>query len=112
MTKDQINSVKIEPRDCGTSWNITMFVHPKGKSPRYDELVKEAEKILRETKGLTRNKGWYASNADVMAWSGDSMRSPDYISITTPHEYRVTLDMLSADGKKEVNLPCDSDITG
>lgn len=92
MTKEEIDDIKIEHRGEDRYWNITMFVIPKKKvpsrPPRYGELVDLAEETLRSAKGL--GEEWFASNAEVMAWS-----SRDDRGILTPDRYRVTLDMMT-----------------
>ena len=69
-----------------------MFTVPfpgnSGKVPCYDELVTAAGAILREGIGL--GDEWYASNAEVMAWSDNAERG-----VLTPHRFRVTLDMVT-----------------
>ena len=94
MTKEEIDSIKIEHRGEQQYWNITMFVVPmRGKSskvPCYADLVVEAEDILRKAKDLSRE--WFPSNAEVMAWS-----SRDDRGVLTPDRFRVTLDMVTED---------------
>lgn len=92
MTKEEIDSIKIEHRSEARYWNITMFVVPRpgnnGRIPCYAELVEMAESVLREAKGLGRE--WYARNAEVMAWSDNTDRG-----VLTPDRFRVTLDMIT-----------------
>lgn len=92
MTKEEIDRIEIEHRGEQKYWNITMFVVPvrgnSGKVPCYAELVEAAEDVLRKAKGLDRK--WFASNAEVMAWS-----SYDDRGILVPNRFRVTLDMES-----------------
>lgn len=96
MTKEEIDS---EPR----RWSITMLVTPhpgnSGKVPCYADLVDMAEVVLREAKNLGRD--WYASNAEVMAWS-----SRDHRDVRTPYRFRVTLDMVT----KDMEAPTDEDV--
>lgn len=103
MTKEEIDSIKIEHRGEQRYWNITMFVMPmrgnSGKVPCYADLVKEAEDSLRKAKGLGRE--WFPSNAEVMAWS-----SRDDRGILTPDRFRVTLDMVT----KDMEAPSDDDM--
>lgn len=102
MTKEEIDSVKIEHRGEQRYWNITMSTIPlrgnSGKVPCYADLVEAAEDILRKAKGL--GKGWFPSNAEVMAWS-----SRDNRGILTPHRFLVTLDMVTED----MEAPSDED---
>jgi Leu/Phe-tRNA-protein transferase len=80
-----------------------MFVVPKrgngNKVPCYADLVEAAEDVLRKAKGLGRE--WFASNAEVMAWS-----SKDDRGILTPDRFRVTLDMIT----KDMEAPSDEDM--
>jgi len=103
MIKEEIDAIKIEHRGEPRYWNITMFVVPKrgngNKVPSYADLVEAAERILREVKDLGRE--WFASNAEVMAWS-----SRDDRGILTPHRFRVTLDMVT----KDMEAPSDEDM--
>lgn len=103
MTKEEIDSIKIEHRSEQRYWNITMFVVPmrgnSGKVPCYADLVEAAEDVLRKAKGLGRE--WFASNAEVMAWS-----SGDDRGILTPGRFRVTLDMVT----KDMEAPSDEDM--
>lgn len=103
MTKEEIDSVKIEHRGEQRYWNITMFVVPmrgnSGKVPCYAGLVEAAEDVLRKAKGL--GKEWFASNAEVMAWS-----SRDDRGILTPDRLRVMLDMVT----KDMEAPSDEDM--
>lgn len=94
MTNKEIDKVHIEHRGEERYWNITMFTVPcpgnSGKVPCYADLVDMAERILREVKDLGRE--WFASNAEVMAWS-----SLDDRGVSTPHRFRVTLNMVTKD---------------
>lgn len=94
MIKEEIDTINIEHRGVERYWNITMFVVPmrgnSGKVPCYADLVEAAEDVLRKAKGL--GKEWFASNAEVMAWS-----SRDDRGILTPNRFRVTLDMVTKD---------------
>ena len=93
ITKEEIDSIKIEHRGEQRYWNITMFVEPRydnGKVPYYADLVDMADSILREAKGL--GEEWLVSNAEVMAWS-----SRDTRGVFTPNRFRVTLDMVTKD---------------
>jgi hypothetical protein len=103
MIKKEIDSIKIEHRGEQKYWNITMFVMPlrgnSGKVPCYAELVEGAEDVLRKAKGLDRE--WFASNAEVMAWS-----SYDDRGIRTPDRFRVTLDMVT----KDMEAPSNEDM--
>lgn len=94
MTKEEIDSIQIEPRGEPRHWNITMFVTPhpgnSGKVPCYANLVDTAEDVLREAKGLGRE--WFVLNAEVMAWSSHYNRG-----VLTPYRFRVTLDMVTKD---------------
>lgn len=103
MTKEEIDDIKIEHRGEQRYWNITMFVVPmrgnRAKVPCYAELVEMAECILREAKDLGRE--WFASNAEVMAWS-----SKDDRGVSTPDRFRVTLDMVT----KYMEAPADEDV--
>ena len=103
MIKEEIDGIKIEHRGEQRYWNITMFVVPmcgnSGKVPCYADLVEAAEDILRKAKGL--GKEWFASNAEVMAWS-----SRDDRGLLTPHRFRVTLDMVT----KDMEAPSDEDM--
>ena len=103
MTKEEINSIKIEPRGEQRHWNITMFVTPlrgnSGKVPCYADLVEAAEDVIRKAKGLGGE--WFASNAEVMAWSSRNARG-----IITPDRFRVTLDM----AMKDAEAPANEDI--
>lgn len=102
MTKEEIDSVKIEHRGEQRYWNITMFVVPKrgnrGEVPSYADLVTMAVDVLCKAKDLGRE--WFPSNAEVMAWS-----SKDDHGILTPHRFRVTLDMVT----KGMEAPSDED---
>lgn len=79
-----------------------MFVVPylgnSGNVPCYADLVDMAEGVLRDAKGLGRE--WFASNAEVMAWS-----SRDNRGVLIPHRFRVTLDMVTK--YTEVTTDCD-----
>lgn len=90
MTKEEITNIHIEHRGEPKYWNITMYVTPMLSNIRgvlsHAELVKEAENVLREAKGL--GKEWTPSNAEVMAWSSEENRG-----ILCPDRFRVTLDM-------------------
>lgn len=103
MTKEEIDEVHIEHRSEDKYWNITMFVVPlpgnSGKVPCYAELVEAAEDVIRKAKGLGRE--WYASNAEVMAWSDNTDRG-----VLTPNRFRVTLDMIT----KEMENNADADV--
>ena len=92
MTRQEIDSIRIEHRGEPKYWNITMFTVPlpgnSGKVPCYADLVETAEGILRYAKGL--GKEWYARNAEVMAWSDNADRG-----VLTPNRFRVTLDMVA-----------------
>lgn len=103
MTKEEIDNIQIEHRGNPEYWNITMFVVPmrknSGKVPCYADLVKMAEDVLREAKGLGRV--WFSSNAEVMAWS-----SKDDRGLLTPDRFRVTLDMIT----KGMEAPSDEDV--
>lgn len=92
MTKEEITNIHIEHRGSPKYWNITMYVTPKcgdyRRVPYYDELVEEAENVLRGAKGL--GKGWIPSNAEVMAWSSEGNRG-----ISCPDRFRVTLNMVT-----------------
>lgn len=94
MTKEEIDSIKIEHRGEQRYWNITMFTVPlrgnSGKVSCYADLVEMAEDVLRKAKGL--GKEWFPSNAEVMAWSSRNDRG-----LLTPHRFRVTLDMMTED---------------
>lgn len=100
MTKEEIDDIKIEHRGWPRYWNITMFVVPsrEGSAACYAELVKTAEGVLRKAKGL--GKEWFASNAEMMAWS-----SRDDRGVLTPDRLRVTLDMVT----KDMEAPRDED---
>lgn len=103
MTKEEIDDINIEHRGEQRYWNITMFVVPRpgnsGKVPCYADLVEAAEDVIRKAKGLGRE--WFASNAEVMAWS-----SKDGRGILTPNRFRVTLDMVT----KDMEAPTDEDM--
>lgn len=87
--KGNIRTIKIEPRSNGNVWNLTMFVSPpKGEEFAYRRMIQLAERVIREAKGL--GEKWTACNADIMAWSSDRE-----CGIHDPHEYRITLDMVS-----------------
>ena len=92
MTRKEIDSIHIERRGESRYWNITMFTVPlpgnSGKVPCYADLVEAAEDVLRKAKGL--GEEWYARNAEVMAWSDNTVRG-----VLTPHRFRVTLDMIT-----------------
>lgn len=103
MTKEEIDEIKIEHRGEQRYWNVTMIVMPmrgnSGKVPCYADLVEAAEDVLRKAKGLGRE--WFASNAEVMAWS-----SKDDRGVSTPDRFRVTLDMVT----KDMEAPSDEDM--
>ena len=102
MIKEEIDDIKIEHRGGHKYWNITMFVVPlrgnSGKVPCYADLVEATEDVLRKAKGL--GEEWFASNAEVMAWS-----SKDDRGLLTPNRFRVTLDMVT----KDMEAPSDVD---
>ena len=103
MIKEELTNIHIEHRGNPKYWNITMYVTPKRCDAQrglgYAELVKEAENVLRGAKGL--GKEWFASNAEVMAWS-----SRDNRGVLTPYRFRVTLDMVT----KDMEAPTDEDV--
>ena len=102
MVKKDIDRIEIEPRGEQRYWHITMFVVPppgnNGKVPCYADLAYLAEDVLRKAKGLGGE--WFASNAEVMAWSSMETRG-----ISTPYRFRVTLDMVT----KSMEAPSDVD---
>lgn len=111
MTKQEITRISIECREGSgyPVWNILMMVTPKpGMSPSYGELVMMAEKILREAKDLKTGQGWYACNADVMAWSASKKTNLHHRGILKPHDYRVTLDIVNSKDEPLDNIG-DSD---
>lgn len=88
--REQIETIKIEPRNSGKAWNITLFVKQKWLLDySFGDLVTLAAEVLGEAKGLSLADGWGVGNAEVMAWSD---RGHD-TGVHTPYEYRVTLDM-------------------
>lgn len=103
MDRKDIDRIQIEPRGEQRYWNITMFVTPSpgnsGKIPCYADLVDMAGDVLCKAKGLGRE--WFASNAEVMAWS-----SKDNRGVLTPYRFRVTLDMVT----KDMEAPTDEDV--
>jgi len=97
IPRDRIRNIHIERRCGGSSWNITVFVNIRiGDQLVYPDIIADAEEIIRQAKNL--GKGWHASHANIMMWSGDDDYSPNYLGIGSPHEMRVTLDMDKKNG--------------
>ena len=94
MTRDNLESARIECRHGSgyPVWNITAFFRRKDAREKadYANLVAIAKQVLAEAKRLRSSDGWYARNADAMAWSSAGKRG-----ILCATEYRVTVDMVN-----------------